>query len=353
MAILEKMFGGKMVEAIAALALAAALAGAASGALAQEVTLKLHQFLPAQANVPTFVLDVWADNVERDSGGRIKVDRYPSMQLGGAPAELYQQTVDGIADVVWTAPGYTPGRFPRAEVLELPFMVRDARAGSYALWTMYEEGLMDDLSDTHLLGAYVHGPGVIHTADPVMVPADLRGMKIRGASRQVNALLAQLGAEPLGMPAPAIPEALSKGVLDGTTLPWEVTTSLRIPELVDYHTEFTGPNLYTLAFFITMNKAAYDALPADLQAVIDANSGLDLSLLAANVVLEQDAIAREMAVDNGNEVVRLDNAQSAVWADVAAPVRSAWLADMQSRGIDGQALIDRAEALMADYEGVN
>ncbi len=339
-----------LLGTLTATALACAMA---TGLAAQEVTLKLHQFLPAQANVPTFVLDVWADNVESASGGRIKVDRYPSMQLGGAPTELYEQAVDGVADVVWTAAGYTPGRFPRAEVFELPFVMRDARAGSYALWTMYEEGLLDDLSDTHLLAAYVHGPGVIHAADPVAIPADLSGMKVRGASRQVNALLRQLGAEPVGMPAPGIPEALSKGVLDGTTLPWEVTTSLRIPELVEFHTEFTGPNLYTIAFFITMNKAAYEGLPDDLKAVIDDNSGLDLSVFAASVVLEQDAIARQMAIDNGNEVTTLDVEQSAVWADVAAPVRDAWLADMQGRGIDGQALIDRAEALMADYESTN
>ena len=112
---------------------AAAVAALATGfsattALAQEVTLKLHQFLPAQANVPVQVLDVWADNVERDSGGRIKVERYPSMQLGGTPPELIDQAIDGIADVVWTVVGYTPGRFPRTEVFELPFFVEDARA---------------------------------------------------------------------------------------------------------------------------------------------------------------------------------------------------------------------------------
>lgn len=332
---------------------AATAALVATGALAQEVTLKLHQFLPAQANVPALVLDVWADNVERDSGGRIKVDRYPSMQLGGSPPELYDQAVDGIADVIWTAAGYTPGRFPRAEVFELPFIIRDARAGSYALWSMYEEGLLDGLSDTHLLGAYVHGPGVIHTADPVATPDDLTGMKIRGASRQVNALLNQLGAEPVGMPAPAIPESLSKGVIDGTTLPWEVTTSLRIPELVEFHTEFTGPSLYTIAFFVTMNKEAYEELPDDLKAVIDDNSGVDFSVFAASVVMEQDVIERQRAIDNGNEVLTLDAGQSAMWAGIASPVRDAWLADMQSRGIDGQALIDRAEALMADYESAN
>ena len=117
----------------------AATAIMASGAMAQEVTLKLHQFLPAQANVPKLVLDVWADKIEAASEGRIKVDRFPSMQLGGTPPELLDQAIDGVADVVWTVVGYTPGRFPTTEVFELPFMVEDARAASCAYWTMFEE----------------------------------------------------------------------------------------------------------------------------------------------------------------------------------------------------------------------
>lgn len=111
---------------------AAFAAMAATGAMAQEVTLKLHQFLPAQANVPKLVLDVWADKVEATSDGRIKVDRFPSMQLGGKPPELMDQAIDGVADVIWTVVGYTPGRFPTTEVFELPFMVEDARAASCA-----------------------------------------------------------------------------------------------------------------------------------------------------------------------------------------------------------------------------
>jgi len=103
----------------AAIALAAGFG--AGPAMAQDVTLKLHQFLPAQANVPKLVLDVWADKVEADSGGRIKVERYPSMQLGGKPPELMDQAIDGVADIVWTVVGYTPGRFPSTETFEQPF----------------------------------------------------------------------------------------------------------------------------------------------------------------------------------------------------------------------------------------
>ncbi|MDN5787632.1 TRAP transporter substrate-binding protein [Pseudorhodobacter sp.] len=327
----------------------------ATTAFAQEVTLRLHQFLPAQANVPKLILDVWADNVEKDSGGRIKVDRFPSMQLGGAPPELMDQVIDGVADVVWTVVGYTPGRFPSTEVFELPFMVSNSRAASYAYWKMFDEHMKDtEFKDVHILGTWVHGPGLFHTADPVEKPADLQGMKIRGASRMVNKLLEALGAEPVGMPVPAIPEALSKGVIDGTTIPWEVTESLKVPELVHNHTEFEGPALYDVTFVLAMNKGVYDGLPDDLKAVIDKNSGLDFSVFAGGTQADADGPARQIAVDLGNNIITIskDDAE-ANWLPLVQPIYAEWVADMKTKGIDGQALIDEARSLMAEYEAAH
>jgi TRAP-type C4-dicarboxylate transport system substrate-binding protein len=324
----------------------------ATGALAQEVTLKLHHFLPGQAPVPRLVLDVWADNVERDSGGRIKVDRFPAMQLGGAPPDLIDQAIDGVADVVWTVVGYTPGRFPRTEVFELPFFVADARAASSAYWQMFETHMKDaDFADVHILGTWVHGPGLFHTNKPVTVPADLQGMKIRGGSRLVNQLLERAGATPVGMPVPAVAEALSTGVIDGTTIPWEVTNALKVPELVKNHTEFEGPALYNLTFVLAMNKARYDSLPDDLKAVIDQNSGLEFSVFAGGTQSDADAPARQIAVDLGNNIITVPEADTLEWAALVQPIYDDWVAEMAAQGIDGQALIDEARALMEAYGG--
>ncbi|MDD9908619.1 MAG: TRAP transporter substrate-binding protein [Ahrensia sp.] len=318
---------------------------ATSGALAQEVTLKLHQFLPAQANVPKLVLDVWADKVEAASDGRIKIDRFPSMQLGGKPPELMDQAIDGVADVVWTVVGYTPGRFPTTEVFELPFMVDDARAASCAYWKMFDEHMKDgEFKDVKILGTWVHGPGMFHTADPVETPADLEGMKIRGGSRLVNKLLEITGATPVGMPVPAVPEGLSKGVIDGTTIPWEVTAALKVPELVENHTEFVGNALYTLTFVLAMNKVKYDSLPDDLKAVVDANSGLEFSIFAGGTQADADGPARQLAVDNGNNIITVSD--TAAWQEAVQPIYAEWVSDLKGKGIDGQARIDQARALM-------
>jgi len=319
-------------------------------ALAADVTLKLHQFLPAQANVPKLILDVWADNVEAASEGRIKVERYPSMQLGGKPHELMDQAIDGVADVVWTVVGYTPGRFPRTEVFEMPFMMTNAEAVSRAYWELFEKEMRDtEFKDLEILGTWVHGPGLFHSAEPIVSPDDLNGVKIRGGSRTINKLMDLLGATPVGMPVPAVPEALSKGVIDATTIPWEVTAALKVPELVSNHTEFSNRALYTLTFVLAMNKAKYNSLPPDLQKVIDDNSGMEFSAFAGKTQAGSDGPARELAVANGNNIITLTDEQVAEWETAVAPVVENWIADMDKKGIDGQALLDEAKALIEKY----
>ena len=155
-----------MKAAVRGLAVATLLAGTSSMALAQEVTLKLHQFLPAQASVPRLILDVWADKVEADSDGRIKIDRYPSMQLGGRPPELVDQMMDGVADIIWTVTGYTPGRFPRPEAFEMPFTMTNGEDPSRAYWQYVEKKLLDqDAQELKQLAGRMKGPRTKHSKE--------------------------------------------------------------------------------------------------------------------------------------------------------------------------------------------
>ena len=210
--------------------------------------------------------------------------------------------------------------------------------------------MKDQFSDVHMLGTWVHGPGLFHTADPVETPADLEGMKIRGGSRLVNKLLEATGATPVGMPVPAVAEGLSKGVIDGTTIPWEVTPALKVPELVENHTEFEGTALYTLTFVLVMNKDAYNALPADLQTVIDDNSGLEFSIFAGGTQADADGPAREVAVEAGNNIITIDaDTAASVWKPVVDPIYADWIADVNEKGLDGDALIARARQLIEYY----
>jgi TRAP-type C4-dicarboxylate transport system substrate-binding protein len=166
-----------------------------------------------------------------------------------------------------------------------------------------------------------------------------------------NRLFSELGATPVGMPVPAVPEALSQGVIDATVIPWEVTAALRVSELVEYHTEFPSDALYAATFVLAMNKARYESLPADLQAIIDEHSGLEFSGFAGRVMQDYDAPAREIAEDRGNTITTLTEDQTAEWRSAAEPIVAAWVAEMDALGIDGAALVERARALIAENLG--
>ena len=329
-----------------------AFAAITSAVAAQDVTLRMHQFLPGQANVPAHILDPWADAIEEASGGRIEIQRFHAMQLGGTPPELMDQAIDGTADIVWTLPGYTPGRFPGTEVFELPFMMEggNAEATSRAFWTLGQESMLDQFSDVHVLGLWVHGPGLIHSADPIEDVADLNGVKLRAPTRVTNKMFSELGATAVGMPVPAVPEALSQGVIDATVIPWEVTGALRVAELVENHTTFGDEALYTATFILAMNKDSYAALPADLQAIIDENSGLEFSAFAGRTMQEYDAPGREAAEDLGNNIIDLSEDQIEQWRAASASTIDTWVAEMDDADMGGTALLARARALISENQ---
>ncbi len=340
-----------MVNRIKTLLGAVALLAAIPAVHAADITLRFHQFLPPQANVPSLAIEPWARKVEKDSGGRIKVQLFPSMQLGGKPPELFDQVKDGVADLAWIVMGFTPGRFPKTEAFELPFSVGDAESGSRAFYEFIQNNAMDEFKDVKLITTHVHGPGLFHSKDPIRKLDDLRGMKIRGGSRIVNIMLEQLGATPVGMPVTSIGESLSKGVIDATTIPFEVVPSLRLHQIVKNHTTFSGDKgLYTLTFAVVMNKAKYDKLPADLKKVIDANSGSDAAALFGRAMATGDVTGRSAIEKAGNNIIKLDPAETQRWARVAAGVRAVWFQQVAEKGIDGPKLAEEASRLIEKYQ---
>ena len=326
-----------------------AIAAMPVAAIAQEVTLRLHQFMPPVASLPKHVLKPWGERLAAESGGRLTVQHFDTMSLGGRPPELIDQARDGVVDVILTLVGYTPGRFPRSEVFELPFMMKDPVATSVAFWDMVESDFQaNEFADMKILSAWVHGPGVIHSSEPIERLEDMKGKTVRGPTRVITDMLGELGATPVGMPLPSIPQSLSKGVIDSTVIPWEITPSIRLTELVGNHTEMGGDEaLYTATFVLVMNKVKYESLPDDLRAVLDAESGAKFSRIAGQLMLDKDAPGRAIAEKAGNNIIKLDEAETARWKAAAQPVYDRWIADMKAKGIDGKELIARAKAQIA------
>ena len=329
---------------------AAVALGAPGLALAQQaVTLKFHTFMAPQSNVWLNMHKAWMDKVEKDSGGRIKFEGYPAMQLGGTPVQLYDQARDGVVDIIWTLPGNTAGRFPRIEVFELPFMMNNAEATSKAFWEYVQTMAPDEFKDTQVLALQVHGPGMFHTKDKLIKTADdLRGLKVRGPTRQITKMLGYLGATPVGMPLPGIPDALSKGTIAGCVIPWEVVPSVKVHELTKFHSEFdpAGGALYTTTFVMAMNKNKYNSLPPDLKKVIDANSGMATSAFLGRVQQQGDVPGRKSAMDRNNTIHTISPADAQEFKRKARLVEVEWVEDMNKRGYDGKKLLESARALI-------
>jgi TRAP-type transport system periplasmic protein len=333
---------------------AAAVAAAALPGMAQQpvVTLKFHTFMAPQSNVWLNMHKAWMDKVEKESAGRIKFEGYPAMQLGGTPVQLYDQARDGVVDIIWTLPGNTSGRFPRVEVFELPFIMTNAEATSKAYWEYFQTVAADEFKDVQVLALQVHGPGVIHTADkPVKSVADLKGVKMRAPTRIVTKLMASLGATPVGMPLPGIPDALSKGTIQGCVIPWEVVPSVKVQELTKFHAEFdpAGGALYTTTFVMAMNKAKYNSLPADLKKVIDNNSGMATSAWLGKTQQAGDAAGRKSASDRNNTIFTVGKEEAQTFRRASRLVEVEWVEDMKKRGFDGQKLLDTARSLIEKH----
>jgi TRAP-type transport system periplasmic protein len=332
---------------------AAALGAPALSGLAQQaLTLKFHTFMSPMSAVWLGMHKPWMEKVEKESGGRIKFEAYPAMQLGGTPVQLYDQAKDGVVDVVWTLPGNTAGRFPRVEVFELPFIMNNAEATSKAYWEYVQTMAPDEFKDTHVLALHVHGPGMFHSKDKLIkTPADLKGLKVRGPTRQVTKLLQAIGATPVGMPLPQIPDALSKGTIDACAIPWEVVPAVKVHELTKFHSEFpaNSPALYTTTFVMTMNKAKYESLAPDLKKVIDNNSGLATSGMLGKVQQGNDVPGRKTASDRGNTIYQITPADTQEFVRLSSQVDDEWVADMNKRGFDGKKLLESAKALIAKH----
>ncbi|WP_286237859.1 TRAP transporter substrate-binding protein [Neptuniibacter halophilus] len=329
-----------------ALALTAAMMVQAP-AQAAEYTLRLAHFFPPVAGQHKVIAEGWAEKIEKDSNGRIEVEVYPSSTLAKPPAQ-YDAVKNRIADVTLTVQGYTANRFPLTQVVELPGIVKTAAQGSCVLQSLYDEGLIsDEYKETKPLFMFTHGQGHIHTTEKqITVPEDFEGLRIRRPTAVVAKLLEGLGAQPVGMPAPQAYQSVQRGVIDGVSLPWEGQLVFRINDLTSHHTEVGG--LYALSFVVTMNKDVYNSMPADLQKVIDDNSGSEWSQISAKVFDDQDVKGRAQAVEAGHEIYTVEGGgENPAWKPVLEKATEEYLTELEGKGLPARKVYARAQELAA------
>jgi TRAP-type transport system periplasmic protein len=333
---------------VAALGLLAALAAPAA---AQDVALRAHHFVPAKAFPNSRFMMPWSEKVQRESGGRIKIQIFPAMQLGGAPEQLIDQLRDGMIDIAFTVPGYTPGRFPRTEVFELPFVHTNALAAAQAMQDYYERHLREEYADYHVLLLFARDGAVVHVNRPITKLEDFRGLRIRAANRGGEVFLRGVGATAVESPALEVPQLLVNGVLDGALLPYEMTLPLKIHELVKNHVELAGPQprIGTSVLLVAMNRKRYESLPPELRRVMDNNSGRHIAKWAGQAWTDVERPGIEAARAASNNLIKIPESEVERIREAVKPEIDRFLAELSQLGFDAAELYAEAQALVAKY----
>lgn len=299
---------------------------------AENYNLKYAHFMPASSWQNQTLFKDWADAVNKASNKKLNITIFPAQTLGKAPAG-YDNAKNGITDIAWTVQGYTANRFPLSQIIELPNLFETAEIGSCAFQKLYDSGVLDnEYKETHVLYVHTHGVGHLSTKEKTVTTlADLKGLKIRRPTAVIGKLLKELGAEPVGMPAPRIYESIQHGTIDGFMLPWEAVSGFRANEVTKHHTEF---GFYSLAFVATMNKNTYEKLPDEIKKAIDENSGMKWALKAGRGFDKGDADALPKIKTSGT-IHQIDPTEKDKWIKAGKRATQAYLAELDQKGLAG------------------
>lgn len=331
------------------------LVSMSSVALASKpITLRIHHFLAANSNAQENIIEPWCEKVEAESNQRLKCQIYPAAQLGGTPAQFFDQVKDGVVDITWTIPTYASGRFTKTEAFELPWLTLDAESGSKAFWDYVENHAADEYKGVKPLFVHLHDGTLLHFAgkEPTTME-ELKGLKLRVPTRINSRVVELLGGVAVQMPHPQIPESLAKGVIDGATSPWEGTLAVKLNEVAKWHLDVPEGKgrLSNTTFLFGMNPKKYNSLPDDLKAVIDANSGLEVSAWAGRAGFDEQRERFEAdALQYGGTINYISESEYDRWVEATAPITQEWIAEVNKKGGNGEELYNTVVELTRKYQ---
>jgi TRAP-type C4-dicarboxylate transport system substrate-binding protein len=315
---------------------------------AKPITLTLHHFLSSKAPPHVELIEPWAKKVEEMSKGRLKIEIFPSMSMGGKPNELYGQAKDGSADIVYTIAGYTPGLFTRTEVFELPTIHTNSSLKTAMAAKENFDLIKDDFKDVKPLLIALAGPYQLDmVSKKVEKFDDVKGLKLRSPSRTGAWYISELGAEPVGMPLPDVPQSLSKNAIDGAVLPMEVFPAFKFQQLTKYTTEIKGGGGFGgSVLLLLMNKDKFNSLPKDLQAILEESTGTELIEKFAQLADKMEVIGKDLQVKSGGEIITLDETETKKFDEAGEKVVQKWVKEVNDKGIDGQKIVDAVRKSM-------
>ncbi len=295
------------------------------------IKLKFTNFWPAPHNV-SVTAEQWAREVEKRSNGRVKISYFPGATLT-PPAQTYDSIVKGIADMGMSLFGYTRGKFPLTEVIDLPLGYKSGSQATKLINAYYKKFKPKEMDDVKILFLHAHGPGLLHTGKkPVRTMEDLRGLKIRSHGLSAKVVQA-LGGAPVGMPMTETYDALSKGVAEGVMCPYEGVQGFKLTDVIKYTTE-DYPIAYTSGVFFAMNKARWNSLPPDIQKIMEQVSEEWITKMG-KVWDDFDKNARAEVVKLNKTIIPLSKEEGARWVKKVQPILDDYVKNTKKKGLPG------------------
>jgi len=344
MTIMQKTFK----KALIGLTLSASIL--ASNTAFSETILRVGTWLPPTAAQNSVVWPTWAKWVEDATEGRVKIKIEQGL---GHPKTMFQLVEDGVIDASFSYHGYVPGRFKLPQAAEQPGMGVGAEAASVALWKVYDKYFRpaNEFEGLEVLGMFTHGPGHIHSKDPINSFADLDGKKIRVGGGVQGELAERMHVTPVGAPATKVYEMLQQGVIDGVFIPMGEQKSLRLNEVTDYVTVLPG-GMYLGSFSIFINPEFMEGLSKKDREAIRRVSGLRLSALAGSAWDGADLEGYKAAKEGGVNIKRLskDDAMTKEFAKLTKGMDQVWLDSVADRDIDAKAALKELREIARAYE---
>ena len=330
---------------IAASAAALSLCLGAPEAQAQE--LRLSTFVPPVHIIYREIIVPWGQDVEKQTNGQVKVTLYPSMQLGGKPPELFRQAVDGVADLVFTLPGYTSPAFPRTGIIELPGLKEDGFAATDMMWDLLDPYLLPEYKGTKVIAIWGAEDAGLMTRTPKAYRTleDIKGLRLRAPSAAQAKQIQYMGAVPIAAPITEVYPGLERGTMDGAMVPFTTILDFRLGEVAKGFT-ISGPIFGRSVFLIAMNQKKYDGLSAAHRAVIDKLSGRELSRKATDVYIKraEQAVA---SVRGKADVYELPKSEQDRISKTLRPIIDEWIKEMEGKGVPAKEMLRKA-----GYKGV-
>jgi TRAP-type C4-dicarboxylate transport system substrate-binding protein len=331
--------------------LALLLAASVTPAFAQEKNfdLKISHWVPASHPLQK-ALEDWGAAVEKESGGTVKYHVYPAQQLGKAK-DHYDMARDGIADVTYVNPGYTPGVFPVIAAGELPFLMSNATGGSEGLDAWYRKYAAKEMKDVKFCLAFIHSPSAFHSrTKKIVVPEDVKGLKVRPADATMADLVTLLGGTNVQTSAPEVRDTIERGVADAVTFPWGSLVLFGIDKVTKYHMD--AP-LYVTTFVLVMNKDTYNAMSDRQKKAIDDNCNTEAAGRVGKPWGDfEDAGVGKVKAEPGQEVYTLTADQLAQWKKASEPLVKTWADGAKKAGVDPDAALSELKASLAKYNAL-